>query len=91
MSWHGGLHFLFATVSFVSLIAAAFVLARRFSAVGDRRFATYSAVSAVVFLVAWVALIALPGVDAAFVAFALAVVVMFSWISAVYARFRQSV
>ena len=90
VSWHGGLHFLSAAISFVALIAAAFVLARRFSAEGDGRFAAYSAVSAGLFLAAWLALIALPGVDAAFVAFAVAVVVMFAWTSAIYARFRRA-
>ena len=53
-SWHGGLHDLFSLLGFVSLAAACFVFGRWFAGRGKRGWALYSAVSGVVFAVAFV-------------------------------------
>ena len=53
-SWHGALHDLFSGPAFVALTAACFVFSRRFAARGERVWAVYSAVSGLVFVVAFV-------------------------------------
>src|ERR687893_673696 len=53
-SWHGALHDLFSLTAFVALAAACFVFGRRFAAQSERGWATYSAVTGVVFVVAFV-------------------------------------
>jgi hypothetical membrane protein len=47
MSWHAGLHTLAFLVAVASLMAAAFVFARRFSVLGQRGWAAYCAVTGV--------------------------------------------
>ena len=49
-SWHGALHDLFSGPACMALAAACFVFGRRFAAWGERGWATYSAVTGVVFL-----------------------------------------
>jgi hypothetical protein len=81
------LHFIAGTVTFLSLIAACFVLARRFSALGEPGWAAYSATTGVVFLVSWVALMGSFGqVAAVNVAFAVAVALGTAGISAMTAQ-----
>ncbi len=53
-SWHGALHDLFSLLGFVALAAACFVFGRWFAGRGKRGWALYSAVSGVVFAVAFV-------------------------------------
>lgn len=53
-SWHGALHDLFSLPAFVALAAACFVFGRWFVARGERGWAIYSAVSGLVFVVAFV-------------------------------------
>ena len=53
-SLHGALHDLFSGPAFVALAAACFVFGRRFVAWGERGWATYSAVTGVVFLGAFI-------------------------------------
>ena len=53
-SWHGALHDLFSLLGFVSLAAACFTFGRWFAGRGKRGWALYSAVSGVVFAVAFV-------------------------------------
>ena len=53
-SWHGALHDLFSLAAFVALSAACFVFGRRFAAWGERGWAIYSAVSGLVFVIAFV-------------------------------------
>jgi Protein of unknown function (DUF998) len=54
VSWHGVLHFASGAVGFGCLIAACFVIARRFAAEGRAGWATYSRVTGVLFLAAFV-------------------------------------
>ena len=42
VSWHGLLHFVCGGLGFIALIAACFVFARRFAALGQREWAWYS-------------------------------------------------
>jgi uncharacterized protein DUF998 len=51
LSWHGKVHLIVGTVSFLSLIAACLVFARRFVAQRLRGWATYSIVTGVLFFV----------------------------------------
>ena len=53
-SWHGALHDIFSLAAFVALAVACFVFGRWFSARGERGWAIYSAVTGIVFAVAFV-------------------------------------
>ena len=53
-SWHGALHDLYSLTAFVALAAACFVFGRRFAARSERGWATYTAVTGVVFVGAFV-------------------------------------
>lgn len=61
LSWHGILHTIGPTVAGIALIAACVVFARRYAREGHRGWATYSVVTAVVYLV--LALVAFPADD----------------------------
>ena len=52
LSWHGMGHLIVGTVAFLALIAACLVFARRFGARHQRGWATYSAVTGVLFFIA---------------------------------------
>ena len=88
ISWHGGLHFLFASIAFVSLIIlSTTVFARWYSARHETAWMIYSIAVAVYFLVAWVALIVTATSNGAVsVAFALAVVL--TWLGVSFLSFR---
>jgi Protein of unknown function (DUF998) len=88
LSWHGVLHFLVAGVAYLSLIAASFVFARRFTALGQRGWARYSAATGGVFLAAWLALFAWPEQDAVTLAYAAAALHGHGWVSVMAARLR---
>ena len=90
MSWHSGLHFAFAGIAFLCLIAASFVFARRLASEGARGLAGYSLATGVVFLVSWVALLASPGHAAINLAFAVGALNGLAWASAVAARLRAA-
>ncbi len=51
LSWHGMGHLIVGTVAFLALIAVCFVFARRFATQRQRGWATYSAVTGVLFFV----------------------------------------
>jgi hypothetical protein len=48
-SWHGALHMVSGSAAFLALIAVCFVLARRFGATGQRRWAVCSRISGALF------------------------------------------
>lgn len=81
MSATGAMHMVAFLVSFLSLIAACFVLARRFSAVGKRGWALYSIVTAVLAPVLVAASMANPGLAGVIVG--AAGLVLFGWFSLV--------
>jgi hypothetical protein len=82
LSWHGMLHAIAPVLAFLSLIAACFVLARRFAALGQRGWATYCVATGVALL----ALMAWPDQDTVIVQLALAIVLGWTWLSVLAAR-----
>ncbi|MGC1212547.1 MAG: DUF998 domain-containing protein [Micromonospora sp.] len=81
VSWHGMAHFAAGAVAFTALIAACLIAGRRFARRGQRGWAVYSGVTGVAFAAAWLALIGSAGHPVAMVAFALAVVAGWTWVS----------
>jgi Protein of unknown function (DUF998) len=81
-SWHGTLHAFAPPLASLSLIAACFVLARRFAASGHRGWVAYSLTTAV----ACLALSAWPDQDTVSVRLAVAVVIGWAWVSILAAR-----
>jgi hypothetical protein len=94
-SWHGALHDLFSLPAFVGLAAACFVFGRWFAGRGERGWAIYSAVSGVVFAVAFVLSSAGFGqaeglVDLAGLIQRFGVTVGFSWLTLLAVHFLRS-
>src|SRR2546428_12373527 len=87
ISTFGWLHFVAAASGFFSLIAACFVFARRFGALGERGWAAYSAATGLIFFGAFAAIASGGGQPAFNVAFAVAVVIAWVWLSAMALRF----
>lgn len=86
ISTFGLLHFVAAAIAFFSLIAACFVFARRFGALGERGWAAYSAATGLIFFAAFAGNAAAGGQAALNVAFAVAVVLAWAWLSAMALR-----
>lgn len=91
VSTHGLLHLACGGVGFLGLIAACCVFARRFVAAGERGWAAYSATTGVLFFAAFFGIATgsqQGGATRAFVnlAFTAAVVLGWSWVSAMAAR-----
>jgi hypothetical protein len=89
ISWHGIMHFVSGGIGFLGLIAACFVFARRFGALGQRGWAAYSMVTGVFFFAAFFGIASGSKGAGVSVAFALAVVLGWAWISAMAARLRS--
>jgi len=91
VSWHGLLHFVSGGIGFLGLIAACFVFARRFAAQRLRGWAVYSVATGVIFFAAFVGIAVGSnsiGVITTIVilAFTVAVVIGWAWISAMAAK-----
>ena len=82
MSWHGLLHFICGGVGFLALIAACFVLARRFASQRQRGWAAYSLATGVIFFAAFVGIATGSGQSWSVIGFWIGVVVAWAWISA---------
>jgi hypothetical protein len=82
LSWHGILHDASHLLAFLSLIAACFVLARRFAALGQRGWATYCVATGVALL----GLMAWPDQDTVLAQLAVAIVLGWAWLSVLAAR-----
>jgi Protein of unknown function (DUF998) len=82
LSWHGILHAIAPPLAFLSLIAACFVLARRFAALLRRGWAAYCAATGVALL----GIMAWPDNDTVGVQLVVAVVLGFAWVSTLGAR-----
>ena len=89
VSWHGMLHLAIGAVGFLCLIAACFVLAGRFAREGRRAWAAYSAVTGVVFFGGFVGIASGQGNPATVVTFVVAVLVAWSWVSALSVHFYR--
>ncbi|TDO33240.1 uncharacterized protein DUF998 [Kribbella sp. VKM Ac-2527] len=83
MSWHGVGHFAAGGVGFLGFIICCFVLARRFAAGGERGWSAYSIGTGVVFLAAFAGIGSGSAGAGVTVAFWIAVVLAFGWITAV--------
>lgn len=91
VSWHGILHFVCGGIGFLGLIAACFVFARRFAAFGERGWAMFSAATGVLYFAAFFGIASgsqQGGAVLTFVvlAFTVAVVLGWGWVSAVSTR-----
>ena len=82
MSWHGLLHLMCGGVGFLALIAACFVLARRFASRRQRGWAAYSLATGVIFFAAFVGIATGSGQSWSVIGFWIGVVVAWAWISA---------
>ena len=80
MSWHGLLHFICGGVGFLALIAACFVLARRFASRRQRGWAAYSLATGVIFFAAFVGIATGSGQSWSVIGFWIGVVVAWAWI-----------
>jgi hypothetical protein len=95
VSWHGLLHFVSGGIGFLGLIAACFVFARRFSSLGERKWAAFSVGTGVLYFSAFFG-IAIgsqqSGANLTFVvlAFSAAVVLGWAWVSAVAPRLMNT-
>jgi len=89
VSWHGMLHFVVGGIGFLCLIAACFVLASRFSRDGRRRLAWFSRITGVVFLAGFAG-IASGSHGPTTLAFVAAVLVVWSWVTAVCIHFYRT-
>lgn len=89
VSWHGAGHLISGAIGFVGLIAGCFVFGRRFAALKETRWAVYSIVTGVYYLAAFVGIVVGSGSGApaaAILAFDLAVVLGWTWITLISAR-----
>lgn len=91
VSWHGLLHIVCGGVGFLGLVAACFVFARRFAALGEGGWAVFSAATGVLYFAAFFGIAAgsqQGGAVLTFVvlAFTAAVVLGWAWISAMSVR-----
>jgi hypothetical protein len=96
VSWHGLLHFMWGGVGFLGLIAACVAFARRFLSLGQRGWATCSLLTGVFYLAAFFGVAAGSTQGATTlavvnVAFSVAVVLGWAWISAIMARLRREI
>jgi len=82
LSWHGTAHGAGSVLSFVSLITACFIVARRFAPIGQRAWATYCLATgvAVLGIMAW------PDTDTLSVQLAVAIVLGLAWVGMLAAR-----
>jgi hypothetical protein len=91
VSWHGLLHFICGGIGFLGLIAACFVFARWFAAQRQRGWVAYCVATGVIYLAAFAGIAV--GSNAAgiittivILAFSVAVVLGWAWVSAVAAK-----
>ena len=82
LSWHGILHDVGHLLALLSLLAACFVLARRFAALGQRVWASYCVATGVALL----GLMAWPDRDTVLAQLAVAIVLGWAWVSVTAAR-----
>lgn len=91
ISWHGLGHLVAGGLGFLALIAACFVFARRFAALGRRGWAAYSAATGVLFLAGFFGVATGSGQVATTVAFTVAVVLAWTWLAAVSVHLYRTI
>lgn len=83
ISWHGMVHFAAAGVGFTCLAVASFVIARRYATEGRRGYALFSRITGIAFLAGFACVASGAGSVVANLAFTAAVLLVFSWLTAV--------
>jgi hypothetical membrane protein len=86
MSWHSLLHFVAGAVGFLALIVGCFVFARRFASAGERGWAAFSLLTGIVFFAGFAGIASGGGQPAFTIAFTLAVILAWTWLSTVSAH-----
>lgn len=87
ISWHGLLHFVSGGIGFLGLIAACFVLARRYAGVGRRGWAMFSMATGVIFFLSFIGIASAPSQPAIVIGFWIAVTLAWAWLSAISAQY----
>jgi hypothetical protein len=90
VTWHGALHFVVGGIGFVGLIGACLVFTRYFRASGAPCWAGYSAATGVLFTAAFVGIASGSPNAAANIAFGLAVVLGWIWLTMLALHFREA-
>jgi hypothetical protein len=90
VSWHGIGHLVAGGVGFLCVIAATFVLGRRFSREGRRGWAVYSRISGALFLVGFAGIASGNSAPALTLGFVAAIIVIWAWLSTVSARLYRA-
>ena len=83
VSWHGDGHLIAASIGFIAMIAACFVVARYLSRAGHRGLATYSRITGVAFLAAFAGVATGSSSPAVVLPFYAAVTAVFTWLAIV--------
>jgi hypothetical protein len=83
ISWHGDGHLIAASIGFIAVIAACFVVARYLSRAGHRGLGIYSQITGVAFLAAFVGVTTGSGSPAIVLPFYAAVTAVFTWLAVV--------
>ena len=89
-TWHSLMHLVSGAIGFLGLIAGCLVFARRFAAAGERGWAVYSAITGVFFLAAFFGIASGSSSPVTVLAFVAAVLLAWSWVSALSARLRSA-
>jgi len=91
ISTHGMLHFMSGGVGFLGLIASCFAFARRFATQKQSGWAAYSVATGVIFFAAFFGIASGSGKVWIIIAFSLAVVLAWAWITAMAARTLRAI
>jgi hypothetical protein len=91
ISWHGLLHILTAALGFAALIGSCGAFCRRFAADHERIWSVYSLVTALAFLAGFVGVASGSGNRWSVIGFWVAVVLAWSWITAISLRYSRTV
>lgn len=83
VSWHGMAHFVAGGIGFTCVAAVCFVLARRYTAEGRRRYARFSRVTGTAFLAGFAMIASSGGSSVATIAFTAAVILVWAWLNSV--------
>jgi hypothetical protein len=90
-TWHGMVHLAAASLGFICLVAACFVVAARFARGGEVGWAWFSRITAALFAITFLAMASGGGGAAAILAFTAAVVLSWVWLSMVSVKLYKAV
>ncbi len=90
ISWHGLLHILTAALGFGALIGSCGVFTRRFAAEHQLGWSVYSVITGIVFLAGFIGVASGSGNSWSVLGFWIAVVLAWSWITAISLRYQRA-